>query len=60
MRKAIDHDALMKDMERINDDKQKKNKSLDIDNNDLFSVNIKKDGLKKKREKLAKDRFMPE
>ena len=60
MRKAIDHDALMADMERINAAKNKKNKSLSIDNDALFSVNINKTGLKSKREKLAKDRFKPE
>lgn len=47
----------MKSLEQTNKDKDLKIKQASLKDSDMFKVNVNKDGLKAKREKLRKDRF---
>ena len=55
--KAIDQTELLRDLEQHNDQKAMKQKLTSMKNDDLFSVNVNKSGLKEQREKLKRDRF---
>ena len=47
----------MVDLETFNKLKEQQSKAKAIKNEDLFTVNVDKTGLKTKRARLAKDRF---
>ena len=55
--KKIKQDDILKSFEKRNEQAGKQEEATAIPDSDLFTVNINKEGLKKKREKLAADRF---
>ena len=55
--KKIKQDDILQKFEDINREAGEKEKAAALLDSELFTVNINKDGLKKKREKLAADRF---
>jgi hypothetical protein len=57
-RKAkVDHEAVIETMHEKNKKAARVEEASTLKDNELFAVNINKDGLQKKRAKLAKDRF---
>ena len=56
-KKSIPQDQIMQNMEIANTENHKRQKLSKIADADLFSINVDKTGLKKKREKLKADRF---
>ena len=55
--KKIKMDDIVQSFEKRNEEAGKAEKAAAFPDGDLFTVNVNKDGLKKKREKLAADRF---